>query len=59
MIKMTHKIMVTLGDAQYAELQKKKILGENDSEKLRNAFIVYLNTEQMLKVLEMATGRKE
>jgi hypothetical protein len=56
---MAHKIMVTLGDAQYAELQKKKILGENDSEKLRNAFIVYLNTEQMLKVLEMATGRKE
>jgi len=50
--------MVTLGDAQYAELQKKKILGENDSERLRNAFIVYLNTEQMLKVLEIVTSKR-
>lgn len=57
-IKMTHKIMVTLSDAQYSELQTKKLLGETDSERLRNAFIVYLNTEQMLRVLELVTSKK-
>jgi len=54
---MTHKIMVTLSDAQYVELQKKKILGENDSEKLRNAFLMYVNAEQLHKVIDLVTKK--
>jgi hypothetical protein len=49
---MTKKIMVTLSDVQYKELQKKVLLGETDSEKLRNAFVVYLETEKLVRVLE-------
>lgn len=44
--------MVTLNDVQYKELCKKSILGESDSERLRNAFVSYLHTEQLVKILE-------
>jgi hypothetical protein len=44
--------MVTLNDVQYKELQKKAILGESDSERLRNAFVVYLQTEKLMRILE-------
>jgi hypothetical protein len=36
------RIMVTLNDAQYKELRRCEMLGETDAEKMRNAFVVYV-----------------
>lgn len=46
------KIMVTLSGEQYKNLQKAIELGETDSEKLRNAFIIYDSLKDLLEVIK-------
>jgi hypothetical protein len=45
------KIMVTLSEVQYKNLESAKELGESDSEKLRNAFLIYHNLRDLLQVI--------
>jgi hypothetical protein len=49
---MGKKIMVTLNDEQYERLKKSHELGGTDSEKLRNAFIIYDNLKDLLEVIK-------
>ena len=49
---MGKKILVTLSDAQYQILSESRELGETDSEKLRNAFIIYNSTKDILEVIK-------
>lgn len=49
---MSKKIMVTLSDTQYANLKAAEDLGETDSEKLRNAFIIYNSTKDIISVIK-------
>jgi len=49
---MSKKIMVTLSDAQYENLAKSESLGETDSEKLRNAFLIYDSMKDLLEVIK-------
>lgn len=44
--------MVTLNEEQYERLKKSKELGETDSEKLRNTFIIYDNLKDLLEVIK-------
>ena len=48
---MRKKIMVTLNGEQYQNLAKSKELGDTDSEKLRNAFIIYYNLRDLMDVI--------
>lgn len=49
---MKKKVMVTLSEAQYAELKKAEELGETDSEKLRNSFLIYSSLKDLLSVIK-------
>lgn len=49
---MVKKIMVTLSDAQYGNLQKAIELGDSDSEKLRNSFLIYDSLKDLLEVIK-------
>lgn len=44
--------MVTLNEEQYHRLSKSVELGDTDSEKLRNAFMIYDNLKDLLGVLK-------
>lgn len=46
------KIMVTLNETQYEQLQKATELGDADSEKLRNSFIIYESLKDLLQVIK-------
>jgi hypothetical protein len=46
------KIMVTLSQEQYKNLKNALELGDNDSEKLRNAFIIYESLKDLLQVIK-------
>ena len=49
---MIKKVMVTLGEEQYERLKKSPELGDTDSEKLRNAFMIYDNLKDLLEVIK-------
>jgi hypothetical protein len=49
---MKKKIMVTLNEAQYVSLKKSMELGESDSEKLRNSFLIYNSLKDLLEVIK-------
>jgi len=49
---MKKKIMVTLNERQYEELKKSDELGDTDSEKLRNSFIIYHSLKDLLEVIK-------
>ena len=49
---MRKKIMVTLSEEQYKNLQGSHELGDSDSEKLRNAFIIYDSLKDLLEVIK-------
>ncbi len=51
-IDMSKKIMVTLSDTQYENLSEAGELGETDSEKLRNAFLIYDSMKDLLQVIK-------
>ena len=46
------KIMVTLSEAQYKNLKEAVELGDTDSEKMRNAFIIYDSLKDLLQVIK-------
>lgn len=46
------KVMVTLSEEQYKNLQTARELGESDSEKLRSAFIIYDSLKDLLEVIK-------
>lgn len=50
--KMKKKIMVTLNEAQYDRLTKSQELGDSDSEKLRNSFLIYESLKDLLEVIK-------
>jgi len=45
---MKKKVMVTLNEKQYELLKEMDELGSTDSEKLRNAFVIYHNMRGFL-----------
>ncbi len=49
---MKKKIMVTLNEAQYAQLTNSNELGDSDSEKLRNSFLIYNSLKDLLEVIK-------
>ncbi|VVB55389.1 Uncharacterised protein [uncultured archaeon] len=49
---MRKKIMVTLNDEQYTRLSASNELGDTDSERMRNAFIIYDNMKDLLEVIK-------
>ena len=49
---MKKKIMVTLSEKQYEELKNSVELGDTDSEKLRNSFIIYNSLKDLLEVIK-------
>lgn len=49
---MRKKIMVTLNEEQYERLKKSRELGDSDSEKLRNAFIIHDSLKDLLEVIK-------
>lgn len=49
---MKKKIMVTLNEEQYNNLQKSGELGDSDSEKLRNSFLIYDALKDLLEVIK-------
>jgi len=44
--------MVTLSEEQYQRLQELPALGSTDSEKLRNAFLIYDNLKDLMEVIK-------
>jgi hypothetical protein len=54
---MGKKILVTLSDEQYEKLQKNIALGESDSEKLRNSFLIYDSLKDLLDVIRTLKGQ--
>jgi len=46
------KVMVTLSEEQYKNLKNSLELGDTDSEKLRNAFIIYDSLKDLLQVIK-------
>jgi hypothetical protein len=51
-LKMKKKIMVTLNEAQYDRLNRSPELGDSDSEKLRNAFLIHESLKDLLEVIK-------
>ena len=49
---MSKKIMVTLSTTQYKNLKSAEELGDTDSEKLRNAFLIYDSMKDLLTVIK-------
>jgi|GEM_PF-844170 len=52
MAKMKKKIMVTLNEKQYEALKMADELGDSDSEKLRNSFIIYNSLKELLELIK-------
>lgn len=50
--KKKKKIMVTLNEAQYERLNRSPELGDSDSEKLRNAFLIHESLKDLLEVIK-------
>jgi len=46
------KIMVTLSEEQYKNLENARELGESAAEKLRNAFLIYDSLKDLLQVIK-------
>ena len=44
--------MVTLNEAQYERLNRSQELGDSDSEKLRNSFLIYESLKDLLEVIK-------
>ena len=44
--------MVTLNEAQYERFKKSMELGDSDSEKLRNSFLIYDSLKDLLEVIK-------
>jgi len=49
---MVKKIMVTLSDTQHENLKKAMELGDSDSERLRNSFLIYDSLKDLLEVIK-------
>ncbi len=49
---MKKKIMVTLNDEQYGLLKDSKELGDTDSEKLRNSFLIYNTLKDLIGLIK-------
>ncbi len=49
---MKKKIMVTLNEVQYENMKKSGELGDTDSEKLRNSFLIYNSLKDLLEVIK-------
>ncbi len=49
---MKKKIMVTLNEKQYENLMNSMELGDSDSEKLRNSFLIYNSLKDLLEVIK-------
>jgi len=49
---MKKKIMVTLNEKQYENLKNSPELGDTDSEKLRNSFLIYNSLKDLLEVIK-------
>jgi hypothetical protein len=49
---MKKKIMVTLNEQQYENLKNSQELGDTDSEKLRNSFLIYNSLKDLLEVIK-------
>ncbi len=49
---MKKKIMVTLNEVQYEHLMASPELGDSDSEKLRNSFLIYESLKDLLQVIK-------
>ena len=49
---MKKKIMVTLNEEQYKNLRSSDELGDSDSEKLRNSFLIYNSLKDLLEVIK-------
>lgn len=49
---MKKKIMVTLNEKQYEELSNSYELGDSDSEKLRNSFLIYNSLKDLMEVIK-------
>ena len=50
---MAKKVLVTLTDEQYEKLEGMGDLGGTNSERLRNAFIIYDQTRALTEVLRI------
>jgi len=48
---MKKKIMVTLNEKQYRRLKECEELGDTDSEKLRNSFLIYISLQDLLRII--------
>lgn len=55
---MAKKVLVTLTDKQLEKLESMQDLGGTNSERLRNAFIVYEQTRTLTEVLRMNLTRE-
>ena len=53
---MAKKILVTLSDEQYEKLRNNNSLGETDSERLRNSFLIYDSLKDLLEVIKTLKG---
>ncbi len=49
---MRKKIMVTLNEEQYQQLSKSTELGDTNSERLRNSFLIYNSLKDVLEVIK-------
>ena len=49
---MKKKIMVTLNEEQYKRLKESMELGDSDSEKLRNSFLIYEFTKDLITFIK-------
>lgn len=49
---MKKKIMVTLNEKQYENLNDSPELGDSDSEKLRNSFLIYNTLKDLLGMIK-------
>ncbi len=49
---MKKKIMVTLNEEQYRRLTASPELGDSDSERLRNSFLIYDSLKDLLAVIK-------
>ena len=49
---MSKKVMVTLSQTQYENLRQADELGDTDSERLRNAFLIYDSMKDLLQVIK-------
>ena len=49
---MAKKVLVTLTDEQYYMLKEREDLGNSDSERLRNALLLYVSMKDLLAIMK-------